>query len=475
MTARCTLGIWLLAASACSQDYVHVYLQGSNTQLTASPVMVSVAVYGGGARTSFDYIARFRDAGAADTSLKYTDFVLVLDGVTAETEIRATILETPTRWGGDARVRTSGGGKDIFIDLHNAELPMMGTMPLSENKGGTLAPFEDGVVVAWADTAGVTVREEPTPDIPAFRPQVIVPDPGATRVKIASRPVETTIGPDLFALVWRGSDGNLRLRTRRTPNMVSGPIDLGMGSDVHVACARKGGSFDLVTVAQESDGIWATIRDASGVSLARRLVAGPDPVSEIVGVVAAPVDGFVVVLRGAAGPRLVALSVSDDPTGDPRPGISMSGDPLSVALSSDGALLLVAQRQDPDDALMLATYFVGALDQEPPSPQRIAPLSRVATGTLSKVAVSACVIAWPETRDDGSGAIDLRFHHLDARGHPIGDSHLLNAFSGGVHGLPSAACATGARAYTTFVEAMTTDDAHGEVRLRRVPQLQLQP
>jgi hypothetical protein len=79
--------VLLLACIAgCTDRYVHVFVEGSDLELTVAPADVRVGVYGNDQRLDFDYTARLspREAGGIPAS----DFVLLVDDLDGQVDFR---------------------------------------------------------------------------------------------------------------------------------------------------------------------------------------------------------------------------------------------------------------------------------------------------------------------------------------------------------------------------------------------------
>jgi hypothetical protein len=118
---RARLAIVLFSTVACKKtDYAHVYLEGSDPELTVSPVDMNVGVTGAGTTRSFEYTGKIvpRSAGATPS----TDFVITFDGAPpGSVDVRAWTQTATILWGADARIDVPADGRELHLPLFAGE------------------------------------------------------------------------------------------------------------------------------------------------------------------------------------------------------------------------------------------------------------------------------------------------------------------------------------------------------------------
>jgi hypothetical protein len=458
----------LLAASGCSSDFIEVFVEGNDFDLTVSPIDVQVAVAGGGRGTSFAYTDKLAPPRPGIANLPYSNFILQLGtGAGATVDVRVNV-PAGTGWGGDTRQPVPGNGRQVHIPLSPSE-QTIATTRIVDGDGRSSSTFSTGLVFAWAHAEGVGLRIVRDPDSPLGRESVLPgTDARATKVRVASRPSSTGFGPDLFAVMWRGGDGTVSMRAFTQAAMDNPALSLGPGQDGHVACAIKGGKYDVVGAVLQNGAVTGQLTDAAGAVIGAPFVLVPssDPVEALLGVVTVPDFSIVAATRTQTVSKLSRVA----PDGSGLQERVLDGDVRAFAASADGTRLLVAIAvpAGAPQSLQLVSYFSTTL--EPAGDEvEVTPFSFASGGLTSQVSLSDCLIVWPEERADGTHVVDLRFSYLDTNGHLIGDSHLINADLNGDHFSPTAVCESATRAYVTFVNRTDPDSALGGLRSRRVP------
>lgn len=459
---RKTSAVVLLALAACSEDYVHVLVQTSSNQVTLTPVTVQAEAYGNGSRSDLSYETVFTIPTEGEATLPYTDFNLVFDSREGPVDLRVSLPDTPTLWNGDVRLELPGDGRSISLLLYAGEQPVA-TTRFAEGDFHSLALFSRGLVMAWPDPAGVALRIERDVDNLSARPQLVVSDSGATRVRIASRPGKSADGPDLFGVTWISSDEHAWLMTQREATAYP-PRDLGAAGDAQIACAPQDADYDLAMVVLDGDQAQLTLCAEEGAPVAGPFPVGSSEVRRLRGAAVAP-DGSVLIAM-QDGARWTVVRV--DPDGEVAAESEVEGEIAAMALTADGALALTATISGDPLSLQVGAHYVSDLA---PVGQPIPVVSAelLPSGLFSRIAIGDCAIVWPELRSDGSGAVDLRVQDLGTDGSPIGASRFLNGVTEGFHFAPTAACFSPTRAYASFVSITDTAALSGGVKIRQIP------
>src|SRR5215813_14051126 len=92
----------VLSLSCSKTDYAHVFLEGSDPELTVSPVDMNVVVTGAGTTRTFEYTGKL--VARSDGATPATDFVLTFDGAPAgSVGVRASTQTATILWGADTR------------------------------------------------------------------------------------------------------------------------------------------------------------------------------------------------------------------------------------------------------------------------------------------------------------------------------------------------------------------------------------
>jgi hypothetical protein len=451
--------IGLLLAAACSQDYVHILVESASNQLTLAPVTVDAEAYGGGERSDLSYQTIFTIPADGEGPLPYTDFNIAFDSGGGEVDLRVSVADTPTLWNGDVRLNLPGDGRSISLLLYAGETPVASTRFL-DGDIHSLALFSRGLALAWPDPAGVALRIERDADNPGARPQLVVPDSGASQVRIMSRPGKSADGPDLFALTWVGSDDRAHLLTQQETTMFD-PEDIGPATDVHVACAPQDADFDLAAVVLDGSDATMILRDETGAGSRGAFPVGTS-VRNVRGLAVTADSSIVVALE--EGNRWMLKRF--DQLGDLHAEADLNGEVAAMTLTADGVLVLSAVRAG--ESLEIQAHYVADLTSfRDPAP--VVTADRLPEGLFSRVALSDCAVAWPELRQDASGVVDLRVLDLDSEGNPSGASRFLNAVTDGYHFAPTAACFSPTRAYASFISITDTAALSGGVRIRQIP------
>lgn len=464
--AGTTLAVVIALGAACSRDYVHVVIEGP--ELSSSVVDLNASIYGGGKATSFNYTANFRPG---DGGVPQSDFVVEVDDSSVKP---VTVRVSSSENGGDLLLPEVQGALEKRLVLSPIEQVRSQKAQFGDGTGENLALFSNGIVLGWPAQEGGLLRVIDRDPINVQQRPTTIGDAGTTvveHVRTASRPVATGFGPDVSALSWIDSNGQLHsaaftLLTEGQPKVK----DLGPASDGFITLAFKGATFDLAVASVASTGSIA-LRffsvDPTGTateSLAEYQL--PLQAAGMVGMVATPANKIVVALKSVHRSDGFSDELAlVDPTGSIITEVPIEGSLRAVALNADGTRLLVATTRA--DRLLLTRYYAGNLGQVQSEPADVG-TSRISAGPQARLALSSCLIAWPELRADGSAQVDLRYQYFDADAKLLGSSHLANVGTSGDHFAPSVACASTTRAYISFY-GHEKDSTTATFYLRRVP------
>ena len=443
----------LAATTACTEDYVHVVVENFDQALDLDTVQVSV--FGGDRLTSFNYTADFD--GGGDGKPSTTDFVItfpeVIDPVV---DIRVVVPFTARPSAGDARLDVPADGSTLHIELTPADRAIDFLRHDADEIPGVqlLARLGPGVALAWPSPAGVSLGLARNPESPLPFPEVVSPDTTASRVHIASRPTPGTDDePDLAALTWQtGDDTDISwLVTHEDRGETGAPVSLGVG-EAKAAVAPAGAGFDVVTATWLDEDASLVVRTHSADGAVLGEIPLAMEVTELIGI-AAGADGDVsVALATADGPALVRLEGNAEPVAR-----ALAGELRAFTMSDDGDRLLAAAIEQVDGENVLRLHHLDAATLDEGEVVTVEATPQLAAG----VAVSPCMLAWTESREDGSGDFDLRYQELDDAGVPFGESHVLNGSLSGDYLFPALACVSEERAFAAFYA-----ESDSTVRLR---------
>jgi len=457
--------LFALAAAGCGEDYVRIVIEGSAQDVSATPVGISISVYGGGEATRYDYTDTLETRGS---NVPSSDSVVTFsDGAPSRVVVRAKVT-TPVTWGADTKLSLPAEGSTVRLQISPGERDVATNARFDGGDGTTATVFRGGLAFAWATLEGLKVAELRQPDAnvsAVTRERLLTSDPGVSHVRIAARPGTSTFASDSYAVAWR--DGGLETHLVIVDSgRTSSTLSLGTSDDVQLALARPGLAFDAVAVLRKGSVLEAqtfTI-DSSGepVVLATPTpVLQSNPVDQIIGVVTTA-DAFVVGARSAEK----TLLAKSGPGGEGYLEATLDGQARAIARSIDGNLVFLAN--DLGGTLSLESHFAG--DLAPAGGfARFGKLPFVPEHPRARVSISECAIAWPEIRDDGSGLVDLRVELLDDNGRPRSSPVYANIDDSGDHYSPTAVCVSPTRAYVAFFAEMPDNPVTGTLRVRRVP------
>jgi hypothetical protein len=455
-----------LALVACQPDYVHVLVESSTPMLEFGLVGVNISVYGGGAAKETDYRGKFEPGD--ESTLPYTDFNLVLDDAPPGlVDLRVSVADTPIRWAGDRLIEPPGDGRAIHMLLYEGE-QTLGSLRLGgDGELASVARFTSGLATAWLDSNGVQIRTDRVPDAPLGRPELVLPaDPGASRVRITSRPTTNFFGPDLLMVTWRGSDNRAWMMLQDEEERRD-PQPLRNAEDVWGAVAPAGEIFAISTIIVDGQHLWFRWYDATGALLGEIDRKPPGALRRVRGLVVGQMGFMVAAVETDQGWFLMHVSAEPDvETVDPVP----IGEVAAIGLTSDQVFVLVVQRVDDD--IVIQPYYATTLGT-PSAAAVLADAERVPIGLFSRITVSSCAAAWPERRADGSDAVDIRVQDIDQDGLPVRTTRLINSDYSGIHFAPTVACmaqtvaSLPSLAYATFV-ASDTSGNNASLKLRKL-------
>ncbi len=445
---------------------MRVFAEGSSVELSSTPVTVHVDLYGDGSAVEYMFETQFRLPTQGEASSRYVDFNVVLaDDPPEMVDLRVSVADTPTRWSSDVLLRPPGNGRTLHLLLLAAETTIAEAR-VADGDFQTMALFSTGVVMAWLDPAGVALRIERVADVPVGRSDLVATDSAASKVRVASRPgAPSNVGPDLFALVWRGGDGQIRLLTHKDNDRHT-IVDVGEGDDVQVAVAHAQSDYAVVTIIRNGGAARVFLHDKTGVIIEQFDLPIAETIRKLRGLVTMPDGGLLLTLETAGGWRLLQVDRSGAATGN----VALAGETSAIALSEDAVLLHTAILTGASGApLQLRSYYTGTLEPFTTEATTIAHTGGLPSSPFARISLAACGIVWPERRDDASDAFDLWVVDLDSAGMPLGERRLLNGGRSGVNFSPSVACVTSTRAYATFLTALDTASPSGNIMLRKVP------
>jgi hypothetical protein len=452
------------AAACASQDFARVVILGPDRDFSSVPVDIDVRMSSSGTSSTFTYTSVFPDRSGGG-NVPSTSFAVVLDDKLRGEVNVAAAARLPTRvWGSDARIELPARGRDVTLTLSPGELFLSDTR-IAGASAGAVALFGPGFIAAWPDATGVSIRIERDSDRLAARSILVGTDPNATGVRIASRPTGLADGADLAAVAWLET-GQAQLRTyERTAS--GAQVTLGNATDAVVTCLPRMAQYDVATLLIDRGILRAAFHDTTGARQTPTLVLGDtnpaDPARSLVGAVAGAADDVLVGVRRDSASFVFRF----DPSG--LVGVrEVGGDLRAVARAVDGRTLLVA-RTDPNGGnLVVEPWSVEPLGPSGPGVV-VAPLNRLpADRAVAPVALSSCMIVWPELREDGTEQVDLRYVYLDETAQPVGRPRLAHVDLSRSALLPSVACASPTRAFVSFARAESLTAPRAELRVRRM-------
>lgn len=464
LTATCLL-------TACGEpDYIRVVVQGSNPDVTATPVAIEVSIYGDGKSARYSYTDQLKKRAAGSSNLPSSDSVIEIGEDAPDSVVLRSRVQGPFDWGADTRLSLPGKGRDIVLSLAVGERQVAQKVRFAGD-WATSAPFQSGLVFAWPDETGILTTHMPEPDqnVSGFTKEPpLSADTGASRVRIAARPDSSSFGSMLYAVTWRRGDGALELAVG-TPQGTAPRVEVETGDDIHAACSS--------TPASSEDGVVVTLQggvlrlrafhvDGSGsapavtLGASREVLTGVESLERVVPVA----NAYVVALRTQEGSKLVKASLATDA---PANVVSVDREIRAIARSFDGSRLFLALA-DSTGRLSTESRFAGDLVVAEQSGV-LAKLPFLAAQPRAQVSMAECALVWPELRDDGSDSVDLRVQRLDSSGLPVGPSHIVNVDVEGNHYAPTAVCPSPLRAYVAFYAESISDPLSGKLMVRRAP------
>ena len=451
-TRRALLAVSALTGAACGDDYVHIVIEGSSPELSSGPVTVELAVFGGGHGLEHPFAAELRTGVSGSTrDQTSTDFNLVLDQSLDSVDVRVGIATPSGRWSASALLEPPMDGATRRLVLQPGDRTL-GTARIGLGEPGAVARFGSGLATAWASTEGVSLRVDGNPDLPLARQDILDPDRNALQVRIASPAVTPSApGPDRLAVVWLDATGNARLLYFDDRGK-SPVVDVGAAVDVLVTCP---GGVAAVLLLRSGITARLSFRDDTGAETASVPFEGN--VREVGGIVSVG-QAIVVALRTDSGWQLVRVADGAVALTLPVQGV------LALGRSLSGDQIFTVETRGAD--AVVQAYSAARL--EPSAPSILIPASRLAQGLFGTIDVAGCGVAWPQTRDDGTGNVDLWYQDLDAVGTPTGVARVLPAVWRGSHLGPRLAC-TSTGTYAIFAVATVPQAREGTLALRRAP------
>jgi hypothetical protein len=442
----------LIAGAACSDDYVHVVIEGSSPDLAAAPVTVELAVFGGGQGIEHPFTARFvTGVDGSAPEQRAVDFNLVLDGEPDTVDIRVGVATPSTRWSASVVLDTPLDGATRRLELQPGDRSL-GAARLAVDAPGAVTRYRTGLATAWTIPEGVALRIDGNPEQPLARPDPVALDRGAQGVRIASPPAAGTDGPERLAMTWRGGDDLGRLLLLDGGAKI-GPIELGRADELHVAYPAGG----IAVVLRDRAALRVSFRDAGGAETGAVAVAD-DAAALRAAIAAGP--GVVIAAETGAGWELVRVAAGQ--VGARR----AIAEPLALSLATSGVAILAVE--DRGGELVVQAYEINDLTPAPAALPVASGLGRPA-GLFGALDVAPCGVTWPEPRSDGSGDIDLWFRDLDTAGTPVGVPRILPGAWRGSHLAPRTVCVSPGVAYAVFAVAGDLTEREGILALRRIP------
>jgi hypothetical protein len=437
---------------ACGDDYVHIVVEGSSPELSSGPVTVELAVFGGGHGLEHPFPAELRTgvpgSGPDQTS---TDFNLVLDEGIDHVDVRVGIATPSGRWSASTLLDPPMDGATRRLVLQPGDRTL-GTARLGIGEPGAVARFGSGLATAWASTEGVSLRVDGNPDMPLARQDILDPDRNALQVRIASPPVVPSApGPERLAVGWVDGTGTARLlyydNRGKSDVFLVGPAE-----DLRVTCPDGATAALLIR-----SGVTARLSFRDDLGAETGAVPLPGSVREVRGMVSVGL-AIVAAVRTDQGWQLVR--VADRAIAMTRP----VDDVLALGHSPTGDQVLTVEVRGAD--AVVKAYDAARLD--PGAPSILVPATELAEGPFGAVDIAGCGVAWPQTRDDGTGSVDLWFRDLDAVGTLAGAPRVLPAVWRGSHLAPRLEC-TPTGTYAVFAVASVPQAREGTLALRRAP------
>jgi len=456
------MGLGVLAF-ACQPDYVHVLVETSSSELVGVPWTVSVRVYGAGQHTERDFASEF----SLKDRFYRTDFNLVLgDTAPDRIDLRVAVWDAPSRWSGDRLLQPPGGGQVLPILLSTGEI-QIGSARQDDGDLVSASRFHGGVAMGWLTTAGVAIRTERVIDEPLGSEMLAADDPAASKLRLASQPTTESTGPEIVVAAWVGGDDQKTARMTILDNngAPGAPIDIRPSAkDVWVAVAPANMPFAIAALVQvdrvdEPDELWLSWHDADGTRRGEAKLPTGANVTSINGLVVSTAT-VVAAVQTIVGSSLLRFT----------PGAASQPEPIpvdrvrAVALAADQERVLTVQVRG--DTMVVQPHKAGTLEPDPADPEPFA--ATASLGFFDHLALGPCAVVWPEERDDGTGAIDLRARDLDPDGRPTGASRLVNSEIEDNHFTPSVTCMSQELAYATFL-VVAAGEGTGFLRLRAIP------